>query len=58
MVDQPTLEYELRTFKSDIELMSQVEALIPGCMVYVRSFNTRNVRLKHANPEFLSERDE
>ena len=58
MVDQPTLEYELRTFKSDIELMNQVESLIPGCMVYVRSFNTRKVRLKNANPEYLCERDE
>jgi hypothetical protein len=58
MVDQPTLEYVIRTFKSDIEIMSQVEALIPGCMVYVNSFNTRKVRLKHANPEYLNERDE
>lgn len=58
MIDQPTLEYEVRTFKSDIEIMSQVESLIPGCMVYVRSFNTRKVRLKHANSEYLGERDE
>ena len=58
MNGQPTLEYETRTFKSDIETMSQVEALIPGCMVYVNSFNTRKVRLKHANPEYLGERDE
>ena len=58
MNGQPTLEYETRTFKSDIETMSQVEALIPGCMVYVNSFNTRKVRLKHANPEYLAERDE
>ena len=58
MVDQPTLEYEIRTFKSDIELMNQVESLIPGCMVYARSFNTRKVRLKNANPEYLCERDE
>ena len=58
MVDQPTLEYELRTFNSDIELMNQVESLIPGCMVYVRSFNARKVRLKNANPEYLCERDE
>lgn len=58
MNDQPTLEYEFRTFQADIETMNQVESLIPGCMVYVRSFNTRKVRLKHANPEYLQERDE
>jgi len=58
MNDQPTLEYEFRTFKSDIDIMSQVEALIPGCMVYVNSFDTRRVRLKNANPEYLGERDE
>jgi len=58
MIDQPTLEYEFRTFQSDLETMSQVEALIPGCMVYVSSFNTRKVRLKNANPEYLRERDE
>ena len=58
MIDQPTLEYEFRTFQSDIETMNQVEALIPGCMVYVSSFNTRKVRLKNANLEYLGERDE
>ena len=58
MIDQPTLEYEFRTFQSDVETMSQVEALIPGCMVYVSSFNTRKVRLKNANPAYLGERDE
>ena len=58
MNDQPMLEYEFRKFRSDIEIMGQVEALIPGCMVYVSSFNTRKVRLKHANPEYLGERDE
>ena len=58
MIDQPTLEYEFRTFQSDVETMSQVEALIPGCMVYVSSFNTRKVRLKNANPAYLVERDE
>ena len=58
MNGQPTLEYETRIFNSDIEIMSQVETLIPGCMVYVSSFNTRKVRLKHANPEYLGERDE
>ena len=58
MNDQPTLEYEFRTFQSDLEIMNQVEALIPGCMVYVNSFHTRKVRLKNANPEYLNERDE
>ena len=58
MNDQPILEYEFRQFRSDIEVMGQVESLIPGCMVYVSSFNTRKVRLKHANPEYLGERDE
>mgnify|MGYP003646165290 FL=1 len=58
MNDQPTLEYEFRTFQSDVETMNQVESLIPGCMVYVSSFYTRKVRLKNANPEYLGERDE
>jgi len=58
MNDQPMLEYNLRIFNGDIELMGQLEAAVPGCLVYVNSFNTRRVRLKFANPEYLNERDE
>ena len=57
MNDQPTLEYEIRIFNTDIDVMGQVEATVPGCMVYVSSFNSRKIRLKNANPEYLGERD-
>ena len=57
MNDQPTLEYEIRIFNTDIDIMSQVEATVPGCMVYVSSFDSRRVRFKNADPEYLGERD-
>ncbi|QDP63136.1 MAG: hypothetical protein GOVbin2277_63 [Prokaryotic dsDNA virus sp.] len=58
MIDQPELEYVVRTFQNDEQFMGEVEALIPGCMVYLRRDGKRWARLKNVNPDYLDARDE
>ena len=54
---QPELEYVVRSFKNDESIMCDMESLVPGCMLYVSSNNSRWVRYKNAKPEFIEAKD-